>query len=176
MSHAIKSAINELNAYSDENIYSIEKINFWLIENIELYEYSKLNWNNGSCYGELPCSHTLNNDKCTFMSIYESLKKVVDLQDSNVFFKKELEVYQSIKTNKTLLGNWIKQNEALVLSQFSSFELDYLDYSIDAHHLKIFILKFNEFDIYVNRMHFESTIAFLEIFNKLFCDNSIRSS
>jgi len=178
MNKTLKAAIQEFKFYSTENIYSIDQIKYWLEQHVDLYEYAKLNWNKGSCFGDLPCSHTLNNDLSKFIDFYEPLKELVDKHEYESYFWLELEDYKQIKDNHSKLKEWVKRNERLGASEFILFFLDYLDY-IDysetetPYHLKVFILNFTEFDVYVDRKCFINTIAFLEVFNKLYWEDEI---
>lgn len=178
MSQTIKEAIQVLKEYSIEHIYSIDQIKYWLEQHDDLYEYAKLNWNKGSCFGELPCSHTLNNELSKFIDFYNALQRIVVFHEYESYFWLELEEYQLIKDNPLKLKDWVKRNERLGSEEFVCFfssYLDYLDYSEPEtpYHLKVFISNFNEFDVYVDRKCFVNTIAFLEIFNKLFWEDEI---
>jgi len=178
MTNTIKNAIQEFKVFSTGNIYTIDQIKYWLEQHDDLYEYAKLNWNRGSCFGDLPCSHTLNNDLSKFNDFYNALQRIVDFHEYESYFYLELEEYQLIKDNSLQLKDWVKRNERLGSEEFVCFFSSYLDY-IDhsetetPYHLKVFILDFNEFDVYVDRKCFENTIAFLEIFHKLYWEDEI---
>lgn len=178
MEKAFFKATQEFKLYSTENIYTIDQIKSWLEQHDDLYEYAKLNWNNGSCFGNLPCSHTLNNELSKFIDFYNALKRIVDFHEYEAYFWQELEEYQLIKDNPLKLKEWVKRNERLGSEEFVCFfssYLDYLDYSDTEtpYHLNVFTLYFNEFDVFVDRNCFVNTIAFLEIFNKLFWEDKI---
>jgi len=51
--------MKEFKKYTNDNIYNIAQINFWLEEYYNLNKLSKENWNKGSCFGELPCACTM---------------------------------------------------------------------------------------------------------------------
>ena len=170
---SIINAIREFKEYSDTNLYSIKQIKYWLKEHNNLYNSAKLNWNNGSCYGELPCCHTMNNEHSRFMHFYESLSTVFEFHQSEAYFEKELAHYHFIKDDLSALKEWVRKNEELGASKFISFVIDYLDYSDNPYHLSIFILNFEDFQVFVDRKYFVNTITFLVIFNKLYWEEQI---
>lgn len=169
----IKDAIQEFKLYSTEYIYTIDQIKSWLDQQDDLYEYAKLNWNAGSCCGSLPCGHTLNNELSSFINFHDALKEIVEVHDYEAYFWQALEEYQLIKDNQLKLKEWVKRNERLGSKEFICFFPRYLDYSVNPYHLKVFVSDFHEFEIYVNRNCFLNTIAFIEIFDKLFWEDEI---
>jgi len=173
MNNAIYEAIQEFKLYSLENIYTIDQIKYWLEQHDDLYEYAKLNWNKGSCCGGLPCGHTLNNDLSKFNDFYKALKEIVEVHEYEAYFWQELEEYQLIKDNQLKLKEWVKRNERLGSEEFICFFPRYINYSANPYHPKVFVSDFHEFEIYVNRNCFANTIAFIEIFDKLFWEDEI---
>ena len=163
----IKNAINEFKKYTNDDLYSIQQINFWLSEYFNLYTLSKESWNKGSCYDELPCSCTLNNEYSIFENFYNSLKTISEYHKLEEYFKQEFNNYLAINNDKVMLRNWIKKNRPLILSEYSCFITDYLDYSDTCYNLKIFINGFNEFEIFVKRDNFLNTLSCIEIFNEM---------
>ena len=83
----VKKAIQEFNP----DIQSIETIKHWLENYNDLYITAKQNWNNDSCFGELPCSCTMNNDYGKFISFYDSLNKIAEYYKFEAFFKNVVE-------------------------------------------------------------------------------------
>lgn len=175
MKSLIDKAIQNLKDYSDENLYTILQIKFWLSENIDLYDTSKLNWNNDSCFDSLPCYCTLNNDWSKFISLYEALNNLTDCYKIEGYLEKELIKYQNIKDNLPELKNWVGKNEKIGASDLVCFMTDYLDYSSNPYYLKVTIPKFTELEVFVDIKHFTNTLAFLKIFNKLYWEDKILS-
>lgn len=110
MSKNVKSAIQEFNEYSKENLYSIKQIKFWLKEHNDHCNLANLNWNNASCYDDLPCCHTLNNNQHKLIYFYESLNKISEYHQSELYFKQELIHYHNIKNNLSAVKNWLSKN------------------------------------------------------------------
>lgn len=166
----IKTAIKEFQDYTSDNLYRIEQINFWLEEYFNLYTLSKGFWNNGSCYGELPCVCTLNNECSVFVNFYDSLKTISEYYKLEEYFKQEFANYLVIKNDKDKINIWFKKNCAVIFSGYASFITDYLDYSDTCYNVKIFINGFNEFEIFVRRENFINTISCIEVFNEMNLD------
>jgi hypothetical protein len=154
------------------DIQAIQNIKFWLEEYIDLYKIAINNWNKDSCFEELPCSHTLNNDMSKFISFYESLNELVNIHKYESYFKQELIYYQNIKNNLFDLNELISKNEKLCANQLTCFFTDYLDYSENPNHLRI-NTTLNNSEIFIERMDFINTISFLEVFNDLYFEKDI---
>lgn len=169
----IKNAIKEFKEYTKDNLYCIEQINFWLEKYFNLYTLSKECWNNGSCYGELPCVCTLNNEYSIFVNFYDSLKTISEYHSLEVYFEQELANYQYINKDKVNISIWLKKNQSLILSKYECFISKYLGYSETSYHLNIFINGFDEFEIFVNRGYFKNTLSCIVIFNELYVDEII---
>lgn len=121
MKDKIEDSIKELKMDSLKDFFSIKVINEWLDKNLNLYNDSKLKWNVDSCFSELPCCHTLNNEISVFINLYEKLTKIVELNSYEEYFMKEINIYQSIKQEITQVKKWVEKNEEIVHSKFHLF-------------------------------------------------------
>ncbi len=164
-SKEIHSSIAELKDLNEQGFYTIPKVNWWLLKYSDLYKYCKENWNNGSCFGELPCSHTMGSEEDKFRYFYENLEEVVDLHKKEPYFREQMEKLKMVRDNYPSLMQWLRQNEKLGVEDFLIFWIEWLgeDGIVDPY-----IREFKKINIRFRSKEFENTINFLEQFNDLY--------
>lgn len=161
----INTSITELKSLRTNEIYSIARINWWLLKYYELYKYCKENWNNCSCFGELPCSHTMGSDMDKFRDFYESLEEVADLHKKEPYFQEQMQVFDKIRDESLAHMKWLLQNEKLGVEDFLIFWIEWLE---EEDVVNPGINLFTNIEVKFSAKEFESTIQFLEVFNELY--------
>ncbi len=74
--------VKEEHVYVGRNkVYTINQIDWWLLKYEEHYVFCKTNWNNNSCFGDLPCEHTMDSDMSKFYRLYEDLVEISDIHN-----------------------------------------------------------------------------------------------
>ena len=76
--------------------------------------------------------------------------------------------YHQVKNSAIDLKNWVLKNEKLGAVKYVCFLIDYLNYSENTEHLKVYVYTIKEIEIYIHRKDFENIIKFIEIFDKLY--------
>jgi hypothetical protein len=120
------------------------------------------------CFADIPCVHSEYSEETKFYNFYCSINKLVKLHQYEEYSKEEFITYNSIKNDDIKLKEWVIKNYQLGSEILLCFLVDYLDYSAESHHLKIYQSSYPEIDILVERNDFASTINFIESFNELF--------
>jgi hypothetical protein len=165
--------LRELMALKENDILSMDKINWWLLKyysdykNTKGIEQNKFLYNVDSITMRLPDKSHKNIDEI-FIDTYEALDRLAFLHKNEDYFGMELEVFADVKNSEKGLKQWLKCNQTLGSEIYACFIIDYLDYSEDSFHLNIFIPSNKEYEIYIDGNEFKYTVQFLEIFNGLY--------
>lgn len=172
------ASIQELIGLGENNILRMDRIQWWLLKYRDyilelkaIEENQHLFKQNVGGYARLP-SCSINKTNIIQISVYDSLEVIADFHKNEVYFKGELNDYNGLK-NKAQLINWVVRNEKIGGDDYICFLLDYLDYADDAEHLSIFFLHAKDLNIYIHKSDFQSTLQFLEIFNKYYWEDEI---
>lgn len=168
--------LNDLQQLKSSGIYTIEKIEFWLLKYSNSYKsihnfiYSQhlSNLEDGSTV-RLPPFTKVSKEEI-FIDLYDALVTISGFHRNEKYFKQEMLAYQKIKNSFSNLRFWTAKNENLGAEKYACFLIDYLDYAEDekVEHLSVFVPSLNEFDIYIDRQDFTHTIDFLKTFNELY--------
>lgn len=168
--------IQELESLSSDSIFSISKIEWWLLKYKD--EYLKAKQMNSSRHlykidwrvVRLPDNIGNPTDEEKFIDVYESLDNLSKLHRNENYYKQEMAIYKGIENEPFKVKQWLKKNEKLGAEDYVCFLTDYLDYDTDVkvNHLSIFFLNNEELEVYVDKDNFKYTIEFLETFNKLY--------
>lgn len=161
----IQDSITDLRDLAEEGVHTIPKINWWLLKHYELYKYCKENWNNGSCFGEFPCNHTMGSDMDNFRHFYDDLEEVVDLHNNEPYFREQMQVFEKVRDDAPELTKWLLQNETLGGEDFVIFWIEWLE---EENVVNPGINLFPNIKVKFSAKEFESTIHFLEVFNELY--------
>ncbi|MBK5192655.1 MAG: hypothetical protein JJE07_05480 [Flavobacteriaceae bacterium] len=161
----IHSSLEELKNLQEDRFYTISKIHWWLLKYDILYKYCKKNWNNGSCFDELPCSHTLKSNENAFVDFYEDLEEVTELHKKESYFKEQMEGLEMVRDDNPAFMQWLRQNEKLGTEYFIIFWTEWLEED-DIVNPGINI--FPNVEVKILAKEFGNTIQFLEVFNELY--------
>lgn len=171
------NAISDFFQPSKDNIFSINKVENWLLKYSEDYKqlidfnksnYVSLKLENGKIVRLPPINENSKNKK--FIDLYNSLERISEFHRNEEYFEKEIIVFNKISKSRASVKNWLLKNKNLVIKAYGCFLSDYLDYkgNNEEVHLNIFIHSLKDCYIYINRSDFKSTIEFLETFNDLY--------
>lgn len=167
------SLIEEFISLSSDGVFSMVKIEWWLLKhgndykNIKGIESVK---NIVEFEGKeivLPSLKKPSEEE-RFLDLYEVLEKLSRLHRNETYFKQEMAIYKEIKNKSKKAQDWLAKKEELGVNEYVCFLHDYLDYDINnnEYHLKVFLLKDKNFNLFVDREYFKNTIEFLELFNE----------
>ena len=168
--------IEELKSLSNDSIFSIDKIEWWLLKHETFYKQTKRINDSKHLYEiddrivRLPDNIGNPSDEEKFIDVYESLNNLSQLHRNESYFKQEMAIYDRIKNKPQKVKQWLKKNEKLGTEDYVTFLIDYLDYlgGDNEYHLNVFFLKNDNLDFYVDREDFKYTIRFLETFTELY--------
>lgn len=170
------TAIEEFENLLNYGFINMSKIEWWLLKHSNNYRkthdfaYSQHLFTNddGSVIQLPPLGKPTDEEK--FLDLYNSLDTLSEFQRNEKYFEQEMLNYHKIKNSHSDLKNWVAKNEEFGADRYLCFLIDYLDYdeNDEEEHLKVFLLKSKELEIYVDRQDFKNTIDFLEIFNELY--------
>jgi len=174
-----KANLENLLKLSDNNVFKISKVEWWLLKYADFYKksydfvYSQhlFKMDDGSTVRLPQFGQPTDQEK--FLDLYKALDTICEFHRNEKYFKQELTEYQKIQDSQSDLKNWIAKNEDLVAEKYVCFLVDYLDYSENAEHLNIYVHTSKEIEIYIDRQDFRNTIEFLEIFNELYWEKRI---
>ncbi|WP_300435912.1 hypothetical protein [Christiangramia sp.] len=168
----INSAIEELKSLQISDGISMAKINWWLLKHDKLYSYCKENWNNASCFEELPCFHTLNSVENKFLDFYKSLEEVAEMHKKETYFQDQLELLKKVESDSPALMQWLKKNEKLGTEDFFTFWSEWLQ---EHNSIEPFLPQFEDVKVKLDPKEFEFTVRFLEEFDRLYWTSDICS-
>jgi len=164
MSISVLNSFENLVKLQQDGIYTISKIHWWLLKYKDLFDYWKENWNNDSCFGNLPCSHALNSEESKFQDFYQALDDISQLHKLNVKCREEILKFPQFKEEKELINEWLKKNEEIYNNLFVGF---LLDNEVNAKHIQLYLPHYKKLEIKINTSEFKDVIEFLEIYNQL---------
>lgn len=119
---SFKSPIKEFLQLSNNNIYSIDKIEWWLLKYSELYDECKCDLS-FLTYVERENEEGINQ----FRHLYVDLSKMADIHKYESYCENLLKEYDIIKDNLELVKNWMRNNEKF----YNEYEFKTLDRMTD---------------------------------------------
>jgi hypothetical protein len=164
-------AITEFKNLS-KDCYSINHLYWWTLKQEGLYKKAKETKHIDSCFGDLPCSCTLDNTENKFIYFYDALLEMTAMHKHESYFEQQLQDFYSIKDDQELIKDWVKKNEQICSEELFLFLIDHLDYEENAYHP---VINCSDFKLYVNREDFKNTIKALEFFSLYYWENKILS-
>ena len=167
----IQESINNFKSLSLKGIHTIVKINWWLLKYYDLYKYCNENWNNGSCFGELACSHTIGSEMDKFRDFYESLEEVANLHKKETYFREQMQILEIVRNDSPALMKWMLQNEKLGVEDFLIFWIEW--YEEERKVLDPNINNWEKQKILFKADEWKYTIKFLKVFNELYWTSEI---
>lgn len=162
----IEEAREILQSLKIDNFYTVPKVTWWLLKYYDLYKYCKENWNNCSCFGELPCSHTLGSEENKFLDFYKSLEKVADLHKKEPYFREQLQLFEKVRNDSSALMKWLLHNAKLGSEEFLIFWVEWLEE--EQNIVDPAINNWKNIKIIFREEEWKHTIKFLKVFNDLF--------
>lgn len=172
--------VKELLNLGDGELYSMEKIHWWLLKYENIYqsmneeEQSKYitTLNDGSIARLPPPGKPP--EVQTFTCIYEALDILSNFHRNEKYFQQEMMRYRKISTSDfSSQINWLSKNEKLGSEGYACFLLDYLDYSDTPEHLNVFFLHSKNLEFYVHKTDFKYTLRFLDVFRDLYWEKDL---
>lgn len=171
------TALKELKSLDENCVYSLAKIEWWLMKYDEYYKDLKSYWycQNRDCLMKITnhCSCNNKTDEFKFLNIFEELYKLCEFRRNEDYFKNELQTYYKIKDNPKKLKELIIRNEQIGANEGYDFFIGYIKYSTNPKFVQASNYYFKDFDIFIDKAGFENTITFLTIFSVLFWEDEI---
>jgi len=170
-------ALNELLNLKQNDLYSIAKIEWWLLKYEDYYNDLKSYWYcpNPRCNHRIldNCQCKNKHDEFYFLNMYKELDKFSLHHRNEHFLKNELEMYNEFKDNPQEIRNWIIKNEEIGTNSVYDFQFYYFNrFQLDAY-LKVSSYKFPDYAVFIDTKDFESSIEFLKIFKKLYWEDKV---
>jgi hypothetical protein len=170
------TALNEFKNLKENDLYSLAKVEWWLMKYEGYYNDLKSYWccdrcNLMSAVGTCSCKYPY--DEYVFLELFKDLDVFCQYRRYESYFQGELETYYKVKDDPKTLKNLIIKNGQIGADECFEFLIDYHNYSLNPVHLYVYSSSFKDFDIYIDRIDFENTITFLGIFSKLFWEDEI---
>ncbi|MDN3491271.1 hypothetical protein [Winogradskyella bathintestinalis] len=175
----IQNYIQEFESLSLDGIYSLDKIEYWLLKYGEDYKRIKkeesehfMHFINGKRI-RLPNYIQARIPEEKFLHIYKTLNELTEQHEHEEYFKKEMAIYKNIKNNHQKVREWLAKNEYLGADKYLMFSLDYFgeeDEMENEIHLQVTFLKDKERVLFIDRKDFQYTIEFTNTFNNTYWD------
>lgn len=175
----ISKCLEELESLSADGIYSIHKIEWWLLKYADEYEILKEEESKRFMYFidgkwvRLPEYLDAKTPNEKFLHIYETLNIVTEFHNEEDYFKQQMAIYKSIKNDSEKVREWLAINEHLGADKYFMFSLEYFgeeDEMENEIHLHVTFLEDREREVFVDRNDFKYTIEFTSIFRNLYWD------
>jgi len=170
----IKASAIDLKSLMDGLILPIEKMEWWLLKYLDLYNLTKNNYirhyykrEDGST-GSVPDDNPLNDELFRFKSLFEALNDVGKFYKLEGYFKKENNNYNRVSSSSTEVKKWVAKNEKLGAGTWELylFSIESLDNIDDKD--EICVYNKSNWEIYVDKETFKHTIEFFDVFVELF--------
>jgi hypothetical protein len=164
--------IKEFKSIQNKGLFSIAKIEWWLLKYWELYKDLKddcmCRGNECCMYAIGHCTWTPKSEEQVFIDLYEKLDEFSRYHRREDYAKKELESYNLIRSDQIKLKEWVRRNELIGADECFEFLIVYHDYCENPINLKVLDNKLLGYEVFVDRNDFISLIEFMEIFSDLF--------
>lgn len=149
------------NSLFDNNIISIDKVEFWLLKYQDKYNHLK-----SLRVGKLSSLSSDAKEEDRFVDLFEQLEEVSRFNRFEPYCKEQLEIYTSIKNDAEKLEKWLRTNENFYYEELIHFSVNYLGYlgNNKEYHLKVFSYLSEDLDLYVNGEDFDSVRGLEQLF------------
>ncbi|MEO9893110.1 hypothetical protein [Aurantibacter sp.] len=164
--------IFEFKGLITDGIYSMAKVEWWLLKYTDEYEKTveienKLHWyefEDGS-KSRLP-SFWKPSSEVGFINLFQELDLISEFYKEENKIEDVLKEYYAVKNSGPKLNKWILEYEQLGKGKYFNFLISYLDYEgvDDIEHPMVFIHSMDDFPIYIEKNDFKNTIEFGNIF------------
>ena len=161
--------IDELISLSSDSVFSIAKIEWWLLKNHDLFneieelESRRFRYFIDGRWVRLPDYLVIRTKEEKFRNIYKRLNDITKYQRLESNCKEEITIFNSISNDVNEVINWLIKNEKLF---FVDFGPDYFSEDFKQH-VERFLLDINLFDVHVSvdKKEFKYVIEFLNIYD-----------
>ncbi len=163
----MKNIIEELEKFNNNGFYKRENIEWWLLKYEEEYrnqfnvlEAEKINFTN-------PRNLSKYKEEVQFLDTYEVLLKVADFYRNEIYFKEQVELYDSIKDSNVQLDSWLEINKLVEGKRCKEFV--YLFQNTTKLSGYDFVIRYPlslPLSIKLDRTDFKYTLQFLEILER----------
>lgn len=158
---------------SNNNIYSMPKIKWWLLKNRYAYRISKQVEKQKNTFIDADEETTYSpsfskpTEEYKLIELYEALNELLEVYIKENFYKTKFEEYESIKNNKEEFNIWLNAINEEEATEYLVFLIDYLDYdkSYNVYHLLVPLIINKEIKLFINRLDFKYTIKYFEVVN-----------
>lgn len=173
MNHSAQKAIQELERLGDNSLYSMPKIEWWLLKYQELYNFTKETWSCPKCPKTLGCICRNKENEYLFIEQFETFEELSQYHRKEPFFKELLEIYETIKSDQVTLKKFIQGHEELCINEFEGLYFDFLSDNGKEEPLIGNSIYFKNFEILIQYEDFKHTSTFLYIYNYWFYEKKI---
>ncbi len=180
--NCISKVIKELKTLSIDGVFSMDKIELWLMKYEEEYLKIRRIEDDKSTIllnGErviFPAASEPSGKEGIYLFLYEAIEKLFQLHKRENYFKQEMAIYKAIENVPSEVIEWLIKNEELGAKDYINFLDEYFDYAPKAYglnekyHLKVYTSTFRDFPVFINRDDFKNTIQFIKTFNGIYSE------
>lgn len=181
-----KSAFNELLLLSENNLYTIHKLEWWLLKHSKLYESKVKEHRFDTQDGQTLMRNEYEKypEQVLFLQNYFLIDNICNKQRREAFFKTAMDDYDLIKNDHNKIVAWLNKYHNLWDSEYGLFLLDHF---FEEHIIPDFEFYFESLPqlnptkekgekkarYYIERKYFEHTIKFLTTFEELYYDRGM---
>jgi hypothetical protein len=170
-------ALNEFKSLQENDIFSIAKVEWWLLKYENYFKKLKPYWccPNKGCNMRigLTCICKNKHDELLFLELFKELDALSLYYRKEEYFKQEMATYHEVKDCQVKLKDLIIRNENIGVDGFLDFLIYYQNYCANPIHLKVLDKTLLGYEVFVDRKDFSNNIEFLNIFSKLFWKDEI---
>lgn len=172
-----KSALLEIFELSSNRIFSLAKLEWWLLKHSELYNNLALKH---SFLKDQGCTRYSNKYEkfpvhVVFLENYFIADRITIMQRRESYFKNEIDLYNATKHEKAATISWLIKNHSLWDEDYGLFLLDNLDESFknSDYVFEFFNQNHEREEFRVERKAFKNTIEFIILYEDLFFSNEM---
>jgi len=162
----------EFNSLKTKDVFSIAKVEWWLLKYKDLYSVLKSFWScpNDGCYHETMqyCGCENRHDEYLFLELYKALDDFSTYHRREGYAQQELLLYKSIMNDEAQVKQWVMSNEKVGADECFMFLIQHHDYNANPVHLKVSDKSLLGYDVFVDRSDFKNLMDYMEIFSDLF--------
>lgn len=165
-----EKALGEITRPDEDKPFEIEMVNSWLSVNRKLFEIARTEWMKHSCFGSLPCSCSDASAEYRLYRTYDLLSEISELNNKELFFKKQLKTLETIEGNDIELNKWLTKNEEIAIYGFDCLGLDFWDECDRYEHVSFpaTLIGKSITYLYLQRKDFIYGVQFLERYRKIY--------
>ena len=162
----IEEAIEALQNLAKNGFHNVAQIAWWLLRYEELYTYSYDHRHDESCVEGMGCGCASQTPESKFSDLYPALEEIADLHRYEMYFQKEMEVFEQVRDDQSGLMQWLKKNEKLGTENFFLFWTEWLEEEDQI--VTPFLFNWQHLNMKFESREWQHTVNFLEIFNDVY--------